>query len=254
MNLLRLVGGGIARGVLQAVGLPRARSVRPASAAEAAAYAEAADLLLAAGGPPVERADLPQPRFPCLCWLAENRPVLFHGSARDDIDQLAPVRLSRDTSAFGDQQAVYATSDRIWAAWFAVVARDRGFRGMRNASIGLGPDGRVYPRWYFFSVNRADDSPPRFGPGTLYLLPADGFTPERREYGIADTGQLVRLSAVRPVARVTIDAADVPFIDATVTHRQGDGELRTMLAFGRATRRRGRASRSLPADPGTRRA
>lgn len=237
MNLLRPLGAGVGRALLAAVGLPKARSVRPSSAAEAASYEAAADRLLSAGGARVDAADLPSPLMPFLCWLVENRPVLYHGSAREDIDELRPIRMSRDASAFGDQQAVYATGDPIWASWFAVVERN-GMRGMRNASIGLAPDGRVFPRWYFFSVDRPDGKP-AFRPGTLYVLPAEGFTPEPREYGIADTGQLVSASAVRPVASIPVDPADVPFVDGTVVHEQGEGQLRTMLKFGRGHRRRG---------------
>jgi len=36
---------------------------------------------------------------------------------------------------------------------------------------------------------------------------------------------------------VGINPADVPFIDLTVTHSRADGELRTIIRFGRAHRR-----------------
>ena len=237
MNVFQRLGAGVARAALTATGLPKAGPVRPGSPAEAAEFDAAAERLLGAGGARVDTADLPAPIFPFLCWLAENRPVLFHGSSRDDIDELRPIRLSRDSSAFGDQQAVYATNDPIWAAWFAVVARDAAMRGMRNASIGLAPVGRVFPRWYFFSVNRTDGTP-AFAPGTLYLLPSEGFAPERRDLGVADTGQLVCPSAVRPLTSIAVEPADVPFVDCTVTHQQGESQLRTMARFGRSHRRR----------------
>src|SRR5687768_11030395 len=150
---LQTLGIGVARAVLTILGLPRAAPVR-VGGEQTDAYAAAADRLLSAEGGRVDAADLPSPLMPFLCWLSENRPVLFHGSPRDDIEELTPIRMSRDASAFGDQQAVYATDDPIWAAWFAVVSR-AGMRGMRNASIGLARRG-VFPRWYFFSVDRAD--------------------------------------------------------------------------------------------------
>ena len=237
MNLLQRAGAGVARVALSAAGLPAARPVAPSSPAEVEAYEAAAARIVDAGGARIEPADLPDPMFEFLGWLAENRPVLFHGSPRNDLDELEPVRLSRDSSAFGDQKAVYAASDPIWAAWFAVVARDQNLRGMRNASIGLGRDGRVFPRWYYFSVNRADGTP-ALSPGTLYVLPSEGFVREHRDFGIVDTGQLVHLGAVRPLARVAVQPSDVPFADCTVTHERGDGELRTILRFARAYRRR----------------
>lgn len=234
MNPIRWLGTAFARAIVTAAGLPRSSPVRVVGS-ELASYEAAADRVLTADGSHIERAALPEPVLPFLCWLADHRPVLFHGSARDDIEELAPVRLSSDTTAFGNQQAVFATSDPIWASWFAVVTRDTAMRSMCNASIGLGWDA-VFPRWYYFSVNRADGKL-AFQPGTLYVVPSDGFTPEPRKIGIADTGQLVRTSKVRPIARLTVEPADVPFIDRTVTHSDKDGELRTILRFGRAHRR-----------------
>lgn len=217
--------------LLNAVGLPSAGPVR-VDGDERARYQTSADALLSGDG---DRGPMPTPIMPFLCWLAENYPVLFHGSARDDIEELAPIRLSRDASEFGNQRAVFATADPIWASWFAVVSRDSNFRGMRNASIGVARRG-VFPRWYYFSVNRADATP-TFEPGTLYILPSEGFTPERRQFGVIDTGQLVSPTAVRPIARLPIDSKDVPFIDCTVTYTGSESHYRTMLAFGRASRR-----------------
>jgi hypothetical protein len=66
---------------------------------------------------------------------ALREDVLFHGSSRDDLDVLEPVRRSRDTTEFGDQEAVYATSDPVWAMYFALLRRGRPF-STRNGSIG----------------------------------------------------------------------------------------------------------------------
>jgi hypothetical protein len=54
----------------------------------------------------IEDEHLHAPKIAFLQWLRTSRPVVFHGSLRDDIDVLKPVRLSRDKGAFGDQQAV----------------------------------------------------------------------------------------------------------------------------------------------------
>jgi hypothetical protein len=52
-----------------------------------------------------------------LLWLATNRQVLFHGSQRDNITELRPDRESTDSTAFGNQLAVFATDDPVWAMW-----------------------------------------------------------------------------------------------------------------------------------------
>ena len=59
-----------------------------------------------------------------------------YGSARSDIETLEPVRLSNDTTEFGNQQTVYASNDPVWAIYFAILRRDPPFE-RRNGSIGI---------------------------------------------------------------------------------------------------------------------
>src|SRR5215211_3066680 len=70
--------------------------------AAGAAFSATADALLAG-----EAVSIPEPRLDFLRWLAENRPVVFHGSPHDGLTELSTERRSRDTTAWGDQQAVY---------------------------------------------------------------------------------------------------------------------------------------------------
>jgi hypothetical protein len=151
-------------------------------------------------GEPVE---LPRPRLDFLRWLGEARGVVFHGSQRNDLVELSTERRSRDATACGDQQAVYASSDPVWAIYFAVLRRDNGWRGTRNGSLGVG--GR---RFYFFVHNRGSQSPERFGSGSLYILPSDTFLAEQ---GLIDTAHLVSHLPVRPLARVDVTPEDFPF-------------------------------------------
>jgi hypothetical protein len=70
--------------------------------------------------------------------------VLFHGSGRDDLDVLEPIRRSRDTTQFGDQEAVYATSDPVWAMYFALLRRGRSFSTAQwVSSSAVRPVGRI---------------------------------------------------------------------------------------------------------------
>ena len=223
---------------LDAIGLPRFDSVRP-DAAERAEFEAAADRVMTAKGELV--TELPADKLRFLMWLPEHRPVVFHGSANPSLDELLAIRMSRDTSEFGDQQAVYATPDPMWAAWFALVQRDAAFRGMRNASMGL-PGPNVYPRWYYLAVNRSD-SVARFAPGTLYVLPRAGFVPERPDRGLGGGGQMVSHQRVRPLARIALDPADIPLLDLTGVIEPGEKELRTIRKFAAAHRRSRRRRR-----------
>jgi hypothetical protein len=73
-----------------------------------ARFGRAADELLAG-----EAAAVPEPRLDFLRWLAGNRPVVFHGSPRDDLLELSTKRQSTDATAWGNQEAVYASTDPV---------------------------------------------------------------------------------------------------------------------------------------------
>jgi hypothetical protein len=96
-----------------------------------ARFAAAADLLLAS-----EAVEVPRRRLDFLRWRAEHRPVVFHGSPRDDLTELSTERRSTDTTAWGNQQAIYASTDPVWAIYFACLRRDNGWTGTRNGSMG----------------------------------------------------------------------------------------------------------------------
>ncbi|HEY3544053.1 MAG TPA: hypothetical protein VGK79_16065 [Gaiellaceae bacterium] len=177
--------------------------------AELPGFAAAADALLA--GEPTE---LPEPRFAFLDWLAAERGVVFHGSQRGDISELSTERRSNDTTAWGNQRAVYGSNDPVWATYFAVLRRDNGWTGTRNGSLGLGRR-----RFYFFVHNRGSESAERFGPGSLYVLPARTFVPAPPLAGVFDTAHLVSHEPVTPLARIDVTPADFPFRDGVRYYR-----------------------------------
>ena len=152
--------------------------------------------------------------------------VLFHGSRRDDLDVLEPIRRSRDKTQFGDQQAVYASSDPVWAMYFAFLRRGRPF-STRNASLGPA-GGELYPRWYFFSLRGGYEDEP-FAPGWVYVLPRDGFASEPPLADKLDTAQWVSTSAVRPLERIAVRPADFPFREVIVRHRESEPMFVTWL-------------------------
>lgn len=193
----------LARGILQLSGLPSLDSVESEARLDPVLH-DVAGRLQAGDAAAID--DSPIPRTEFLRWLAQHRNVLFHGSGRDDIRVLEPIRLSSDTTAFGNQQAVYATDDPVWAIYFATLRRHAPF-GTRNGSIAVaGAD--LYPRWYHFSVTAPLDRQTRFGPGWLYVLPRDSFTPQPAVLGVLDTAQWVSPVSVEPVVRIPVTPED----------------------------------------------
>jgi len=179
-------------------------------------FAAAADGLLAG-----ESVAVPEPRLDFLRWLAVHREVVFHGSQRDDLRELSTERRSHDTTAWGNQQAVYASTDPVWAIYFACLRRDRGWTGTKNGSMGLA-GGPLYPRRYCFLHNRGSASPDRFGPGSLYLLSPKTFVADQPLAGAIDTAHLVSHEPVRPLARIDVTPEDFPFRDRIRYYREGE--------------------------------
>jgi hypothetical protein len=188
-----------------------------------ARFALVADELLAGG-----TVTLPEPRLDFLRWLAEHRPLVFHGSPRDDLRELSTERRSSDTTAWGNQEAVYASTDPVWAIYFACLRRDRGWSGTRNGSMGLA-GGPLYPRRYCFLHNRGSASPDRFGPGSLYLLSPETFVADEPLAGAIDTAHLVSYEPVRPLARLDVTPADFPFRDRVRYYRDGEPGWASLL-------------------------
>jgi hypothetical protein len=186
-------------------------------------FAGAADDLLAG-----KSADVPEPRLDFLCWLAESRAVVFHGSQHNDLRALSTERRSRDSTAWGNQQAVYASSDPVWAIYFACLRRDRGWTGTKNGSMGRA-GGLLYPRRYFFLHNRGSASPDRFGPGSLYLLSPASFIADKPLAGAIDTAHLVSREPVEPLARVDVTPEDFPFRDRVGYYREGEANWVSLL-------------------------
>ena len=138
------------------LGLARLPSLRSpvVDAATEARFAVAANELLAG-----KAIDVPEPRLDFLRWLAQNRAVVFHGSPHQDLLELSTERLVPRLRRPGAiSQAVYASTDPVWAIYFACLRRDCALDGTKNGSMGRA-DGSLYPRRYFFLHNRGSASP-----------------------------------------------------------------------------------------------
>jgi hypothetical protein len=142
-----------------------------------------------------------------LDYLAALERFAFHGSNRDDITELSIERESTDRRSFGRQQAVYATPDPHWAAFFALVDRENT-RSIRNASLAFSPTART--RWYQREVVVRDPDRPFVREGSLYVLPRETFREEPKVVGILDTAQWVSPLPVRPLFVLRLSPADYP--------------------------------------------
>ena len=143
--------------------------------------------------------------------------MVLHGSGDPAILQFEP-RQSDSSEDFGNQKAVYASSDALWANYFAVVDRPRYVWSLVNSCFRLTePDGQIVP-YYFFSVN--EDALPHnpWRSGTIYILPRESFEQERSRRPDRETAHWRSFNPVKPLANVSVEPADFPFLDQIRGH------------------------------------
>jgi hypothetical protein len=184
------------------------------------AFDELLNTTLSVGGCPTIDFTLPWQKWQFLCHLADHHDIALHGSGNPNIAHFEP-RQSNDLSEFGNQKAVYAASDGLWAMFFAVVDRER-VMSVTNACVRLTDEaGAIHGPYYVFSVSQSALPSQPWRTGTVYLLPRGTFTTQPpmafgpNEVRIA---QLASLEPVLPLAKLTVTPDDFPFLSQIRGH------------------------------------
>jgi hypothetical protein len=150
-----------------------------------------------------------------LSGVAERRRIAFHGTGDATVESFEP-RQPVDFAPFGDQKAVFATSDPIWAMFYAIVDRDSHDITLNNGCIVvLDANGDPGTPHYYFSISRATLPQRPWRTGYVYLLPIEGFVEQAAgPYGgqVARVPQLASPAPVRPLARMQVSPSDFPFL------------------------------------------
>jgi len=185
------------------------------------AFDELLDATLRVGGCPSIQYSLPWPKWQFLCHVADHHNIALHGSGDPNIALFEP-RQANDLNDFGNQKAVYAASDGLWAMFFAIVDRDQFPMSITNACVRLTDEtGTVHGPYYVFSVSRSVIKSQPWRTGTIYLLPRESFAVQpplpfgSNEVHIA---QLASTAPVEPLAKLTITPADFPFLRQIRSH------------------------------------
>ena len=172
------------------------------------------DATLNTGGCPTIQFTLPWPKWQFLCYLADHHNIALHGSGEPNIALFEP-RQSNDINEFGNQKAIYAASDGLWAMFFAIVDRER-VMSITNACVRLADEtGTLQGPYYVFSVSQSVLPMQPWRTGTVYLLPRSTFTPQPPiAFGSAQVhiAQLASFVPIQPLAKLTVTPADFPFL------------------------------------------
>jgi hypothetical protein len=200
------------------------------------AFDQLLETSLALGSNPAIQYTLPAPKWQFLCHLTDHHALAMHGSGSAEIASFEP-RQSNDLNDFGNQKAVYAAADGIWAMFFAIIDRDRFPMSISNACIRLeDQDGKMNGPFYVFSVSRSALKLQPWRTGTVYLLPRATFmTQPPMPFGSSKVHipQLASLAPVQPLAHLTVTPADFPFLAQIRGHDDNRlQELSTALQTG----------------------
>lgn len=172
------------------------------------------------GGCPTIQFTLPWPKWQFLCHLADHHAIALHGSGDPDIALFEP-RQANDLNEFGNQKAIYAASDGLWAMFFAVVDRER-VMSITNACIRLADErGILLDPNYVFSVSQSALPRQPWRTGTVYLLPRNTFiTQPPMTFGPYQVhfAQLASFVPVQPLAKLTVTPTDFPFLSQIRGH------------------------------------
>jgi hypothetical protein len=175
---------------------------------------------ISSGECPTIEFTLPGSKWQFLCHVADQHDIALHGSGNPNIDLFEP-RQSNDLNEFGNQKAVYAASDGIWAMFFAIVDRDR-VGSVTNACVRLADEtGTVHGPFYVFSVSQSALPNQPWRTGTVYLLPRKSFmTQPSMAFGPSQVhiAQLASLEPVQPLAKLTVTPEDFPFLSQIRGH------------------------------------
>jgi hypothetical protein len=173
---------------------------------------------------PLIHYDLPSPKWQFLSYLAETHEIALHGSGDPDIVLFEP-RQSNDLGEFGNQKAVYAASDGIWAMFFAIVDREHHPMSVSNACIRLVDEtGLSHGPYYVFSVSQAMLPLQPWRTGTIYFLPRRSFISQPpMVFGTSKVhiAQLASFEPVLPLAKLTVTPGDFPFLGQIRGHDDG---------------------------------
>ena len=104
---------------------PIIRVVRSMPAEERSEFDHLLDSSLARGPYSLIDYQLPYPKVDFLNYICDWRGYVAHGSPLTDLSILEPVRLTKDSSEFGNRQQIFCSPDGTWALWFAILDKSK---------------------------------------------------------------------------------------------------------------------------------
>ncbi len=194
---------------------PIKRVVQPPSSDERSAFDRLFASTLARGHNSLIEYHLPFPKGNFLNYICDWRGYVAQGSPLQDLTSLQPVRLTQDSSEFGNRRQIFCSPDGTWALWFAILDKSK-IQVTENGCVRLGHGpGRI--KFYHFDLPAENKSDPPFTDGMVYIANASDF-PEHRPYPVldwfdAEIEEWGNSGPVIPLAKLHVTPLDFPYLD-----------------------------------------
>lgn len=177
--------------------------------------------------------DIPFPKYRFLQYVASKEDFVFHGSNNVEIDVFEP----RKQTLFNSQltEAVFASSDPLWATFYAAFDRSKLVGNFRNGCL-------VHKdrKYHYYSLNKATKENGPWRSGMIYIFHKDKFIPADNRKIRFD--EWVCHDFVKPVSRLEISAEDFYYLHKVATHSNNESIIKTLLLYKKRTLRSKRES------------
>jgi len=194
---------------------PIRRHVKRVDEAQRFAFDALLDSALQRGANTPISYNLSFPKADFLNYVCDWRGFVAHGSPQHTLDVLEPIRLSGDSSEFGNRQQIFCSPDAMWAMWFAILDKSK-YNLTRNGSVRVGT-GEKRVKYYHFELPKSNLENKPFLDGMIYICRAEDF-PDKRPYPILDwfnseIEEWGSTKPVKPLAKIVVTPEDFPYLD-----------------------------------------
>ncbi len=170
----------------------------------------------------------PFSKYRFLQYVASKEKFVFHGSNNVEIDIFEP----RKQTLFNGNltEAVFASSNPLWATFYAVFDRSKLVGNFRNGCL-------VYndKKYHYYSLNKATQENDPWRSEKIYIFLKDKFTSADNRKIHFD--EWVCHDFVKPVSTLEISADDFYYINKVATHSNNESFVKTLLLYKMRTLR-----------------
>lgn len=165
---------------------------------------------------------LQYPKFRFLQYLSLIGKYVFHGSNQHHIERFEP----HEQNLYNNEltKAVFASTEPIWAIFFAVFNRSRLIGSFRNGCIGS-----RNKKYHYYSINESTIKNRPWTEGMLYLLPKDKFYKSSK--GEVQFDEWISHESITPKGKINVTISDFYFFNKVAIHKDNESLFKTWIFY-----------------------